>query len=304
MTSALLRHPRMEQSNRTLSSRIAKLFSPELSAQDPVPVAGLALRSDSEVVIFTSEPDRSIKGQRFNEFFATDEFLFRSRYTGPFLPLALAGGNSIGYGTPSGATGSVACALSDIAGNEFVLTCNHVIAELNAAKRKIDPVWSPGSLDGGSAADKVGVVDDFEDILFGGVRSNSMDAAVAKPDPHTLLSRSIGGGIGVVGGIDPSPKLNMTVKKFGKTTGLTVADYVFANMSLILSYPSGQALFTGQHGIVDSGGSAFAQPGDSGSLVVNGSNEAFGLLFAIASTGDVAVVNPIDPILTRFGLHF
>lgn len=304
MTSALLRYPRMEQSNPTLSDRIAKLFSPELSPEDRVPVEGLALRSRSEVVVFTSDPQRSINRERFNEFFGTDEFLFRSRYTGPFLPLTLAGGDSIGYGAPSSGTGTAACVLSDILGNQLVLTCNHVIAELNAAKRKIDPVWSPGSLDGGSAADKAGALDDFEDILFGGVRSNSMDAAIAKPDPNTLLSRSIGGGIGIVGGVDPAPKLNMTVKKFGKSTGLTVADYVFGNMSLIVPYASGQALFMGQHGIVDSGGSAFAKPGDSGSLVVNGSNEAFGLLFAIASTGDVAVVNPIDPILTRFALHF
>jgi hypothetical protein len=49
-------------------------------------------------------------------------------------------------------------------------------------------------------------------------------------------------------------------------------------------------------------GVPFASGGDSGSVVVDKSLQAVGLVMAVAGTGEVAVVNPIEPILTRFGV--
>lgn len=252
---------------------------------------------------YSSEPGFQVHRRQFDSFFGTEDFFVREQFTGEFVPCAVAGGDSIGFGSHGGETGTAGCVLSDVSGREYLLSCNHVIANLNRGRRKSDEVWQPGPHDGGTSSNRIGILSDFEDIVFGGTHPNYMDAAIAAVDPAVTLSRSIG-GIGIVGGTDPSPKLNMTVKKFGKQTKLTAGDFVFDRMSLILKYASGDALFVEQHGIVEGGGGVFASAGDSGSLIVNGSNEAFGLLFCIASTGDVAVANPIGGILTRFGLRF
>jgi len=131
-----------------------------------------------------------------------------------------------------------------------------------------------------------------------------MDAAVAKPDPKVPVSTVVGGGIGVVGGTHPGAAYNIPVKKFGKASLLTQADLIFDDMSFVMSYGSGSALFVKQYGIVEAMGGIFAQNGDSGSLVVSLKNEAVGLLFCVASKGNVAVASPIDTILTRFGVSF
>jgi hypothetical protein len=150
----------------------------------------------------------------------------------------------------------------------------------------------------------VGVLSDFEPLDFGGVRPNHMDAAIAKIDPGIVRTHAIGGGIGIIGGVDSTPAANIAVKKYGKTTGLTVADLIFQGVSVTLPYASGNALFVNQYGIVDGAGAMFAGPGDSGALVVNSGNEGVGLLFCVASMGNVALASPLDPILTRFGIHF
>ena len=133
---------------------------------------------------------------------------------------------------------------------------------------------------------------------------NHMDAALAKPDPTAPLNLAVGGGIGVVGGTHAGSAYNIGVKKFGKASGITRADLIFDDMSFVMSYGPGNALFVKQYGIVEATGGVFAKNGDSGALVVSLKNDAVGLLFCIASKGNVAVATPIDRILTRFGVHF
>ena len=185
----------------------------------------------------------------------------------------------------------------------FRSSCNHVIGNENKGIAG-DDVWSPGPLDGGTNHDKIGVLHDCEPVQTGGVHTNRMDAAIAKLDSNGSKPFSIH-SIGSVSGIDANPAFNAPVKKHGFSTRLTHGYLSFKNMSLLVPFDGGQALFIDQYGIVSqSYGTPFAARGDSGSLVVNDSLEAVGLLMAVAGTGEVAVANPIEPILKRFGVSF
>jgi hypothetical protein len=254
-------------------------------------------------VLFLSKTGVSIVPQAFQAFFDLGQQFLGTRYTGPFRPCA-AGGDSIGYGASNGETGTLAAVLADSAGDDFCLSCNHVIANLNAAVAGTNEVWQPGSADGGTSHSRIGLLHDFEPLVFGGVTINQMDAAVASLDAAVIRSNVIGGGIGIIGGSDPSPGFNIPVKKCGKVTGTTYGHLAFHTISMVMPYSAGDAFFVNQYGILGSGGTVFALEGDSGALVVNNGLEAVGLLFGIANTGDIVVANPIDPILTRFGLHF
>jgi hypothetical protein len=108
------------------------------------------------------------------------------------------GGHSIGYGSASGETGTMGCVVEDTAGDRFGLSCNHVIADSNSAVRGTTEVWSPGSADGGTSSDRLGVVHDFVPLAFGGAY-NDVDTAIAKPKLKSDLDPVIA-GIGAVTG--------------------------------------------------------------------------------------------------------
>ena len=95
----------------------------------------------------------------------------------------------------------------------------------------------------------------------------------------------------------------MSVKKFGRTTLLTRGTVTGINATMAVGYADDwYAWFSGQI-IVETTGS-FVQPGDSGSLVVTDDMYAnpVGLLFAGNGDGTMAIVNPIDKVLTYFGV--
>jgi hypothetical protein len=305
LSAAFLQYPLREDRSESVLSKIADMFIPSYDiAQKSPPVAGVGIRGKDEIVVFLSEAQFALSKPGLENYLGTADFFITSWYTGLFLP-SVAAGNSIGHGSTGGPTGTLSCILTDPAGDAYFLSCNHVLADLNRATLK-DPVWHPGARDGGTSSNKVGSLYDYEPILWGGISVNRMDAAIAKADPGVILSKAIPGGIGIVGGFDATPGYNIPVRKYGKITGLTRGDLLFHNLSMMLPYSTGVARYVDQYGIVETSGKrgAFALQGDSGSLVVNNSSEAIGIVTSIASTGDVVVASPIEPILNRFGLHF
>ena len=256
------------------------------------------------MTIFTTNPE-TVLTNRIDEDFGFGRFKvgIGTLYTGEFK-LCRAGGDSIGHGSAGGPTGTLGAVVEDAAQDEYALSCNHVIGDENRGALNVDEIWSPGSRDGGTSHDRVGLLSDFEFVHTGGVRTNWMDAATAKFD-HNNARPFLIHGIGSVAGVNSNPAFNLPVKKAGFTTGLTNGYLSFKNMSLLVPFAGGQALFTDQYGVVSQiYGTQFADLGDSGSLVVSDANEAVGLLMAVAGTGKVVVVNPIEPILKRFGISF
>ncbi|MCP2169110.1 hypothetical protein [Goodfellowiella coeruleoviolacea] len=157
---------------------------------------------------------------------------------------------------------------NDSPGKLFLLSCNHVIAKDNLAKRG-DPIIQPGTSDRGGPADAVAKFHSCQPIDFFG-EENTVDCAIAEmtvtADKRFLYTDSnqctrVGFGPKVVTAI--SECLGVTVGKSGRTTGVTKGTVTTTNATL----KAGTAVFVQQIGIQGDGGENFTEPGDSGSVV-------------------------------------
>jgi hypothetical protein len=213
--------------------------------------------------------------------------------------------NGFSVGHPAITAGTIGAKVSD-GTNTYILSNNHVLANSNAANIG-DATLQPGPYDGGTSADQIGTLADFETIVMGGA-SNTMDAAIARvPNGSDLAGGTPTWAYGAPGtAVYSGNLLNKGVQKFGRTTGHTTGTVTETNVTVSVCYvPRGMfscaeaATFTGQIGI--SPGS-FSAGGDSGSLIVtnDAGKDLVGLLFAGSSTRTLA--NPIGPVLQRFGV--
>lgn len=177
----------------------------------------------------------------------------------------------------------------------YILSNNHVLANVNSAK-KGDAIVQPGPFDGGHApADQIAKLAKFIPILFG-AGINQVDCAIAETSPKlvTPLNKCIGK-------ISASPllaKLNMLVKKCGRTTQFTRGRIIDVSATVRVGYgPAGVAIFQNQIIIVSlNPPQPFSAGGDSGSLIMtDDGNRPVGLLFAGSATHTIA--NHIGQVL-------
>lgn len=193
----------------------------------------------------------------------------------------------------------------------YALSNNHVYADKNNAVLG-DSVLQPGTFDGGmDPADAIGTLSDFVYIEFSTSASNVIDAAIASSSIENLGKSTPSDGYGTPKQNTAAPTLNAAVKKYGRTTGQTKGRITGINATVNVGYGTdvnGEnivARFVDQI-IIEPGG--FSAGGDSGSLIVmdgKGKNKAdnlkpVGLLFAGSSF--VTIANPIDAVLSRFGV--
>lgn len=210
------------------------------------------------------------------------------------------GGESLGAGATHGESGTFGCLVEDAARDQYILSCHHVLSPLNGGRAGLDPIWQPSSKDGGTSTDEIGVLYAFAPIVFGGFVPNDFDAALAKPTAYSDVTSGLL-SLGYVSGTCSSLPYRTAVEKYGWRTKHTKGTFLFKT-SYLQHYPGhGDALFRDQLGIVG-WTSAFSKGGDSGSLVINGSREAVGLVFAEASDIDMTFANPIDKIFNYFGV--
>lgn len=212
-------------------------------------------------------------------------------------------------------------------GQPYILSNNHVLANSNAAATG-DAIYQPGPADGGTAADKVATLIEFEPLDFGdnpGECSvaqaaaaflnliarltgsshrlapikqtsglNLMDAALALPDAPSLVLNEIL-GIGIPTGIT-EPVLGQAVQKTGRTTGLTQGIVTQINATVNVDYAGRTAQFTDQIFTT-----AMSSPGDSGSGILDMQERVVGLLFA--GSERATIFTPIQRILERFNVE-
>ncbi len=186
----------------------------------------------------------------------------------------------------------------------WALSNNHVYADENRASVG-DALIQPGTFDGGSSpADNIGTLADYEPIVFSGACVNVIDAAIAATTTALVgNSTPAGVGYGTPRSTTIAPAVNMKVMKVGRTTGFTKGNITAVNATVNVGYDRGVACFTGQIVITN-----ISAGGDSGSLIVvdgkgrakNDDRKPVGLLYAGSSS--VTIANPIDPVLTRFGV--
>lgn len=208
-------------------------------------------------------------------------------------------------------------------GVRYILSNNHVLANTNNAQVG-DKTWQPGRADGGAAESSIGSLLEFVPIAFSegstcGVANfvvsianflaqlfgrqtrlraviepvNLVDCAISKPISEDIVSDEIL-EIGVPNEFDVVG-IGDIVKKSGRTTGLTFGTVIAVNAESKVNYGTGTAYFEEQ--IITS---SIAEGGDSGSAVLNESNDVVGLLFA--GSDQVTIVNDIFNVIDLLGL--
>jgi len=208
-------------------------------------------------------------------------------------------GVSIGhYRTTAGTFGAVVYDQKN--GQALILSNNHILANSSNGRdlrAKIgDSILQPGAIDGGrTSKDIIARLKKYV-ALKEYPNKNSVDCAVAQPLNNDLIAPDVI-GIGKILGV-VSPQLGMEVKKSGRTTGLTTGQIRAINVALNVSYGRGRTLrFENQ--VLTTNMSA---GGDSGSLVVEKTNKAVGLLFAGSDQG--TLINPIQKVLDLLNVEF
>lgn len=243
------------------------------------------------------------------------------------------GGVSIGhYAITAGTLG--AFVKDKISGDTLILSNNHVMANSNDASIG-DTILQPGPADGGRVPqDRIADLERFIRIQFqsggngnGSICSianclsgflnslarmvgsssrlvptkissefNEVDAAVAKPLDGAIKNEII--DIGVISGIKAA-QVGMAVRKSGRTTATTSGTIQIINSNVDVGY-GGSKVATFENQIIAGG---MSSPGDSGSLVVDGSEPlAVGLLYAGSDT--TTVLSPIDRVLDLLDVEF
>ena len=214
-------------------------------------------------------------------------------------------GNSVGH--PAITAGTIGAKVTDGV-NSYILSNNHVLADVNEANIG-DAIIQPGSFDGGSSpADDIGTLADFEPLSFKKNTTNTIDAAIALLPSASDVSNTTHDGTYTLSTNTVTAFVGQNVKKTGRTTGLTSGQVAEINVTVDVCYKpkglfgcagNGIATFIDQISVTPG---TFSDGGDSGSFMVtdDANNDAVGLLFAGSPSRTLA--NPIGDVLTRFGV--
>lgn len=209
-----------------------------------------------------------------------------------------------------------------------VLSNNHVYANSNKAELG-DPILQPGPYDGGAVqTDTIATLLDFVPIHFDGEipptpcpvgnvaawvvnliprifgshtrlgvvqqNPNLVDAAIARVGDVADISKNIlelgfpeGHGVG---------KLGDKILKSGRTTGVTNGTITQVGATVSVNYGDGKIAVMEDQLIAG----AMSQGGDSGSVVLNSSNQVVGLLFA--GSENTTVINRIEHVIAALGI--
>lgn len=235
-------------------------------------------------------------------------------------------GMSIGhYKVTAGTFGALV--KDERSGEPLILSNNHVLANATDGydgKSQIgDAILQPGAHDGGTSSDVIAHLERFIPITkdttvsrcpiarrvekgLNGVLhifkpdyqinlmkkvpgKNLIDAAVARPIKPEYVAADIV-GLGKITGIS-EPRIGSSLKKSGRTSGLSSSKIKALGVTLkVMLGPSDEATF---HDQILTG--PMAQPGDSGSIVVDGDLKAVGLLFA--GSDEATIINPITTVM-------
>lgn len=234
------------------------------------------------------------------------------------------GGVSIGHKFIT--AGTLGCLVRTPSGEVMILSNNHVLANSNDSYPG-DEILQPGPYDGGGMnGDLIAELFIHIPIEFGETEAdckialafadvvnwlcettgrchrvwayksaaavNRVDAALARPVNNGDVMQEIL-EIGFIKHLDPVafPTVGDTVKKSGRTTGLSFGEVLQLDVIANVDYGEGKIATFEDQIMAD----AMSSGGDSGSLVLNEENQAVGLLFA--GSDQVTIMNPIAFVL-------
>jgi len=224
-------------------------------------------------------------------------------------------GFSVGH--PAITAGTIGARVRDALGRVYILSNNHVLANSNGANIG-DPEYQPGPFDGGTAADQIATLSDFQVISFAANGTNTIDAAIAlsttavldnatpADDGYSMPNSTIFGDANGDGLFDDrNALLGLNVQKYGRTTKLTHGQITGVNATVTICYAVSGFTCTKTARYVDQllitpGG--FSNGGDSGSLIVTDDGNLNPVALLFAGNASVTIANRIDLVLQRFGV--
>jgi hypothetical protein len=200
--------------------------------------------------------------------------------------------------------GTIGARVRDSQGNVYALSNNHVYALENKAALN-SAIMQPGLADARCRFDSATIIAtlaSFVPIEFSTSARNTVDAAIAASDVSLLGNATPAkGGYGTPRSATVAASVGQNVQKYGETTRLTQSRITGIDATILVDYDSGTARFVNQ--ILVTSSRSFIKDGDSGALLVtkSGANPV-GLIFAGDARGRMAVANPIDLVLSAFGV--
>lgn len=208
----------------------------------------------------------------------------------------VAGGNSTGHLWIT--AGTLGGWFKDSSDEIVGLSNNHVLAADNRGK-KYDPKtgrghWTiqPGKYDNGKwRQNRIGQLKDYVPLQK---NNNYQDSAICRLDDEDIADLQIA-EVGYINDFNLKPKVNQRIKKVGRTTGKTTGKIIAVNATVRVYYDNGVREFEDQI-IADN----LSRGGDSGSLLLDESNNVLGLLFAGSTS--MTVYNKICYIKDRYEL--
>nr|WP_294501676.1 hypothetical protein [uncultured Rhodopila sp.] len=222
---------------------------------------------------------------------------FDIRCTGPVGKLAESGDalwprsrhRPLVIGVPVGhsavSAGTLGCfAIHRPTGRAVLVSNNHVLADEDRASPG-DPILQPAGADGGKGPD-----DQIAELLVAEPlkpTENIVDVAVGSLVPSVTFDPvSLTGSGNLRGMRQPQLEPGDPVLKIGRSSGLTFGIVTAIELdSVAVAYDTGTHVFDRQIEIEGTGSNAFSASGDSGSMIVDESGLACGLLFAGSEHG-------------------
>jgi len=232
----------------------------------------------------------------------------------PPIQLGTSGGSAIdlanGY-CCSGTLGS----LVQKGSTQYILSNSHVLAGdvVSGGNSRVsaigDDVTQPGLIDVNCTAGNANLVADLSSLstLYPPASTPNVDCAIAQVRSGMVRTDGAILEIGTLSAQTVAAFVGQTVKKSGRTTGLTRSKISGLNATVNVGYSTECAgssftkTFTGQI-VITNKGSRFLNSGDSGSLMVEDvttNPRAVGLLYAGSSSA--AIANPIGDVLSFLG---
>ena len=232
------------------------------------------------------------------------------------IVLGISGGN-INSAASSCCAGTLGALVHDLAGTQYVLSTNTVLARASIAQGHFhaqvgERIIQPGLVETQCARDAsttIATLTRWVPLRFGLSNANTVDAAIAKLLPNMV---DPGGPIFNIGPISANTipvsqlQIGHYVQKMGRTSCLTQGqiDAVDATAKVVYgntgchTYSSGHATFYHQILIFPVGHfAAFGNGSDSGSMVLTMESCPRAIGMAFAAAGSLTLVNPIDRVL-------
>jgi len=193
--------------------------------------------------------------------------------------------------------GTLGAMVRDRATGATMALTNFHVACVNNTWSVGDRMVQPSLVDGGAPTGEFG-------SLTRAVLSENIDGAVITVDTSEPWTATVT-GIGDVAG-STAATVGMAVQKRGRTTEHTFGTVASTDFTVTVDYGSDVGPRTLRHQIrIDTDTSRnprFSDSGDSGSVILDGSRNVVGLLFAGATDGSMTFANPIQAALDELAV--